>query len=82
MHDIGTGYGHPTDPIDGEVIVRLDSDRNSAFGFPLQVGKNEAANRQKLDLLRASFVRNRTVKVEYVVSGPENGQILRVIGLR
>ncbi len=79
VHDLGTGYGPPTDPIDGEVVVKLDSDANSAFGFKLRVDSSENAGRGMLKLLRDAFNRNTPIKLEYEVTGPKNGRILRVI---
>ncbi len=76
-HD-GGGFGPPTDHIDGEVVVRLDSDPRRAFGFQLRADRNEAARRGMLDTLRAAFTGDHRVRLEYRRSGINNGVILRV----
>lgn len=79
VHDVGTMYGPPTDPIDGEVVIQLDSNADSAYGFQLRNGVGEADHRRMLGILRDAFARNLTVHIEYEVTGPNNGRILRVI---
>ena len=36
VHDVGTGWGPANDHIDVEVIVKLDSHPQNAFGFQLR----------------------------------------------
>jgi hypothetical protein len=79
VHDVGTGYGPATDPIDGEVIIKLDTKADFSFGLPLRVGEAEADHRGMLDVLRDGFVQGRTVQIEYDVTGPSSGRIVRVI---
>lgn len=79
VHDVGTGYGPAGDIIDGEVVIKLDSDADRAFGFQLRVDGNEEIHRGSLNLLRDAFKHDRQVRVEYFTTGPNNGQIFRVI---
>ena len=77
-HDVGTKFGPLTDQLDVEVVVRLDSEPTSAFGFQLRAGANEVANRGMLDLLRNAFNENRRIGLEYRRTGVSSGVILRV----
>ena len=80
-HDVGSGFGPASDAIDGEVIVRLDSDPDKAFGFTLRTDSDEEAHTGMFKILRDSFSKERRVRIEYEVTGINNNQILRVIGL-
>lgn len=80
-HDVGSGFGPPIDFIDGEVVVKLDSDPLRAFGFQLRTDAAEADHRGMLDLLRNAMKKNRTVRIEYVRTGLRNGRLIRVIQL-
>jgi hypothetical protein len=82
VHDVGTGFGHPTDRIAGEVVVQLDTGEGSAFGFSLRADAQEAAHRRMLDLLRDAFNRGRAIRIEYEVTGPANARLIRVIRVR
>lgn len=78
-HDVGTGFGPPTDFLDVEAVVRLDVAPNRAFGFQLRSDGGEPAHRGMLDLLRDAFNRHRVVRIEYFRTGFKNGRIVRVI---
>jgi hypothetical protein len=77
-HDVGTKFGPPTDQLDVEVVVRLDSDPSRAFGFQLRPDADEVANRGMLDELRTAFVASSPVRLDYRRTGVNNGLILRV----
>jgi len=77
-HDVETKYGPPTDQIDVEVVIWLDSQPGKAFGFQLRNDRNEAAHRGMLDLLRDAFNQDRFVRIDYVREGLRNGRIVRV----
>jgi len=77
VHDVGTGFGPPTDFINVEVVVQLAGQPGS-FGFQLRDDDDEAARRGMLDLLRDAFNDDRTVRIDYVRTGLNNGIILRV----
>lgn len=80
VHELGTGYGPGDDYIDGEVVIRLDSYSNRAFGFKLRSEDDRLAARQgMLDLLRDGFNNGWIVSVDFLVeSGKNNGEIIRV----
>jgi photosystem II stability/assembly factor-like uncharacterized protein len=78
VHDTGTGYGPPTDFIDGEVVIQLDSQPGKAFGFQLRSDGNEAAHHGMFALLRAAFNSGARVSIDYSRTGLRNGRILRV----
>lgn len=77
VHDVGTGYGPPSDSIDGEVIVQLDTEPGRAFGFQLRKDDTLAARRRLLDLLRDAFNNDRTVAIDYRRTGLTNGTLIR-----
>ena len=79
VHEVGTGYGPAIDPIEGELIVSLDSTPGSAFGYPLRADNKETVGRAMLDELRNAFRRSSTVHLEYQPTGPRNARLLRVI---
>jgi hypothetical protein len=79
VHELGSGFGPPTDPIDGEIVVRLDTS-DGAFGVQLRADKRESTHRGMLDVLRRSLAAGQIVHVEYEVTGPQNGRLIRVIG--
>ncbi|MFX0203240.1 MAG: CARDB domain-containing protein, partial [Candidatus Hodarchaeota archaeon] len=78
VHDLGTGYGPPKDFLDSEVIVRLDSDSQKAFGFQLRHGPFLPEHERMLSVLRDAFSKDKAVKFVYVKTGPKTGTILRV----
>ena len=80
VHELGTGYGPGDDFIDGEVVIRLDSDSGRAFGLKLRSEDDRLAARQgMLDLLRDGFNHDWIVSVDYwIEAGKNNGEIVRV----
>jgi hypothetical protein len=78
-HDVGTGFGPPTDFLDVEAVVRLDVAPHRAFGVQLRTDGGEAAHRAMLDLLRDAFDRHHAVRIEYIRTGFHNGRIVRTI---
>jgi hypothetical protein len=77
VHDAG-GFGPPSDRIDGEVVVRLNTAPRKAFGFQLRTNADEKDHAGMLALLRSAFARNRRVRIEYVRTGLRNGRAFRV----
>ena len=77
-HDVGTGFGPPTDFLDAEVVVQLDSQPGKSFGFQLRADNQEDARNGMLDILRSAFRGNRTVLIDYFRTGIHNGRIVRV----
>lgn len=79
VHDVGTKYGPPSDSIDVEVVVQLNSEPGKAFGFQLRNDNNRPARAGMLDLLRDAFNTNATVILDYdIAAGKQNGIIVRV----
>ncbi len=77
VHDVGTGYGPPTDFLDVEVVAWLDTMPGRAFGFQLRDDANKGAHRGILSLLRKAFKDNRRVHFDYYRTGFRNGRIIR-----
>jgi C1A family cysteine protease len=78
VHDVGTGFGPPKDFIDGEVIVKLDSKPDKAFGFQLRTDDNEPERRGMLNVLRDCFNKGAHVTIDYTVTGMTTGRIIRI----
>jgi hypothetical protein len=80
VHDVGTGWGPPNDFLDVEVVIKLDSQQDRAFGFQLRDDSNAHAHSRMVDLLRDAFNRDSRVRIDYIDRpGRSNGRILRVI---
>ena len=78
VHDVGTGFGPPTDFLDVEVVIQLDSLPGKSFGFQLRNDNNRPARQGMLDLLRDAFANNNPVLIDYNVTLPKvNGVIIR-----
>ena len=79
VHDLGTGYGPPSDYIDVEVVIQIDSLPGKAFGFQLRNDNFLPARQGMLDLLRDAFSNNFPVLIDYNITPPKNnGVIIRV----
>jgi len=79
VHDVGTKYGPPTDQLDVEVVVVLQSAPGRAFGFQLREDGNRAVRQGMLDILRDAFANNTTVGMDFIAPpGKKNGRIIRV----
>jgi hypothetical protein len=78
VNDVGTGFGPPADFIDVEVIVKLNTQPNNAFGFQLRNDNNRPVRAGMLDLLQDAFNNNWTVTLDYNLdAGKTNGVIIR-----
>jgi hypothetical protein len=77
-HDVGTGFGRPPNLLDGEVVCLLDSIPWMSFGFQLRADTERATRQQMLALLRAAFVANYPVSIDYVRTAPRVGTVIRV----
>jgi hypothetical protein len=64
VHDSG-GYGPANDHLDGEVVFRLNSEPERAFGFRLRNDDDGPAHRGMLALLRDAFTNGFTVHTDY-----------------
>jgi photosystem II stability/assembly factor-like uncharacterized protein len=77
-NDLGTGFGPPTDFLDAEIIVQLNTQPGKSFGFQLRADNEEDARDGMLATLRSAFRGNRTVLIDYFRTGIHNGRIIRV----
>jgi hypothetical protein len=81
VHNVGTGFGPPSDFIDVEVVIGIKQ-VTGGFGFKLRNDTNGFAHQGMLDLLRDAFNADTAVNVEYQVDpgefGKVNGTIIRV----
>jgi hypothetical protein len=78
VHDLGTGFGPPTDFIDVEAVVQLDSQPGKSFGFQLRNDRNRPARQGMLDLMRDAFTNKLKVSIDFlIVQGKSNGVIIR-----
>jgi photosystem II stability/assembly factor-like uncharacterized protein len=80
VHDTG-GFGPPGDRIEGEVIVRLDTEPLMAFGFELRPDAGEDAHVGMLRQLRSAMAARARVRIDYERTGLRNGIALRVMQL-
>jgi hypothetical protein len=76
VHDVGTGFGPPTDFIDVEVVIALDSQPGKFFGFQLRNDSKLPARQGMLDLMRDAFERNLIVNIDFFQNPGKNNNIL------
>ena len=76
VHDLGTAYGPPTDRIDAEVVIWLDSQPGKAFGFQLRNDSNLPARQGMLALLQDAFYRGWNVNIDYMAQPGKSNSIL------
>ena len=65
VHDVGTGFGPPSDQIDVEVVIAFQNRPNDFFGFQLRQDANEPVRDGMLGLLRDGFNHNWIVNVDF-----------------
>lgn len=79
VHDVGTGFGPPSDLLDAEVVVMLDSQPGKAFGFQLREDGNRSVRQGMLGLLRDAYTHGYTVSMDVdLPDGRSHGTIFRV----
>lgn len=79
VHDVGTKFGPPSDQLDVEVVVRVDSEPGRSFGFQLRNDQARRANQGMLSMLRDAFDLDRRVRIEFIRTGCRSGRIIRAI---
>ena len=78
-HDLGTGYGPPTDFLDVEAVIKLDTAPDESYGFELRNDRFRPSRQAMFDLLRDAYFSNRAVTIDYlIIPGRHNGVIFRV----
>jgi hypothetical protein len=79
VHDVGTKFGPPTDQIDVEVVVQLNTTGTKSYGFKLREDVNRLTHAGMLDLLRDAFNHGWTAVIDHETpAGKQNGVIIRV----
>lgn len=79
VHEVGSKFGPPTDQIDVEAVLKLDTQPNRSMGFQIRNDGNRPVRQGMLNLLRDAFANNFTVVVDYdLPAGKNNGVVLRV----
>jgi hypothetical protein len=78
VHD-GGGWGPAADHLDVDVVFRLDTPADHAFGFTLRNDASRPSHQGMLDLLRDAFEHGWTTHTEYeIAAGKKNGKAIRV----
>jgi hypothetical protein len=78
VHDSG-GYGPSNDHLDSEVIFKLDTQPNRAFGFALKDDAGGPAHQGMLMLLRDALANNFDVAADYTqVANKANSVAFRI----
>jgi hypothetical protein len=78
VHELGSGYGPPSDFIDVEAVIWLDSQPGKAFGFQLRTDQNLPVRQGMLDLLRDAFANNWTVSIDYLAPADHTNNFVLV----
>jgi hypothetical protein len=78
VHDVGTGWGSPPNTLDAEVIMLLDTIPWMSFGFQLRADSEAPTRQDMVALLRAAFVDNTPISIDYTRTAPRAGTVLRV----
>ena len=80
INRVGGSYGPASDKLDAEVIIKMSSKPDYAFGFQLRKDNDEITHQAMLTVLRESYNSDRNVKIEYTREGSKkNLFIIRVI---
>lgn len=74
VNDVGTGFGPPTDFIDGEVIFKLTNGDNR-YGFQLRNNENALVAQGGLKLLTDAMRKGWLVNVDYDDCGGRNHEV-------
>lgn len=82
-HDLGTGYGPPSDQLHVKAVFILNALGDGAYGFQLRSDENLPARQAMFSLLRDAFVHNLTVIADYLIEQRRiNGTAIRVALIR
>ena len=80
INDVGNKYGPPSDQIDVEVIIKINSKPDNAFGFKLRKDDNQITHEAMLNLLKDAFDNSKNIRIEYTaINGKKNYILFRVI---
>ena len=79
VHEVSGNFGPPTDQIDVEAVLKLNTHPERAMGFQIRNDNDRPVRQGMLDLLRDSFSDDLTVVVDYHLdTGKNNGIVIRV----
>jgi hypothetical protein len=79
VHDVGTGFGPPSDFLDAEVIVQLENVPGRAFGFQLRTDSQAPAREGMLEVLRTGFNSSSPVRLDFIDEGSSNSVMVRAV---
>ncbi|MFC2077819.1 hypothetical protein ACFLTM_03330 [Candidatus Bipolaricaulota bacterium] len=78
VHDVGTGYGSPSNFLDAEVVFRVDTS-DKAFGFQLRNDTNSLVHQAMFSLLLQAYINNLTVYFDYwQEAGKTTCEVIRI----
>ncbi|VAW70409.1 hypothetical protein MNBD_GAMMA10-2203 [hydrothermal vent metagenome] len=79
VHEVQSKFGPPSDSLDAEVIFKLDTDKDLAFGFQLRNDNNSSVREGMLDLLRDAFNFGWIVNTDFEIENrKKNGRATRI----
>lgn len=79
VHALKSGYGPPSNYLDGEVVIKLNSTPNMSFGFQLRDDDQLPVGRAMLDLIRDAFKNDWNIHIDYWIdAGKTVGIIHRI----
>jgi hypothetical protein len=82
VHDVGTGWGPPSDFINVECVIKFKNAPTKAYGFQLRNDTNSKAHQDMLDLLRDAFNHDWVVSIDYEIEDlKKNGVIRRIMSI-
>jgi hypothetical protein len=79
VHEVGSGFGPPSDTLNAEVIFSIAQVPDQFFGFQLRNDQNSLAHQAMLDVLRDAFLNQIRVAFDAdVTRGKTNSPVIRV----
>lgn len=79
VHDVAIGWGGGNNALDVEVVIKLDTQPDRAFGFTLRNDVDSLAHGGMLDLLREAYKHDWVVAITYFdTPGGNNGRMVKV----
>jgi hypothetical protein len=77
VNDVETGYGPASDKLDAEVIIKLDSAPDRAFGLTLRNDESFASHQKMFEIMQDAFDNDRVISIDFLSTPPQkNGIIL------
>jgi len=80
VNPVGGAFGPPADRIDAEVIIKLNTKPDNAYGFQLRKDNNELTHEAMFEMLQYAYANNLEIKIEYTrLPNRKNFILFRVI---